>query len=174
MPPKPYTAAPATPRAGSIHFTILDPAPIPDTLGPRLRRWLDEHLIVNLERQFRCINPGRLFPIWLADAGLRGNGSTIVNVRFLACMSEADMVDGMHHGRLSDNEAGGRDSKGTTVDVAVKTELKSVVGRMLWKEMWGSFVEGERWWWEDVDIVQECIERQTCWEYAVIEGVKEN
>jgi len=48
-----------------------------------------------------------------------------------------------------------------------------VVGRMLWKEMWGGYVEGEKWWWDDEDVVEECGRMGTCWEYAVIEGVKE-
>jgi hypothetical protein len=56
---------------------------------------------------------------------------------------------------------------------AKNEELKSLVGRMLWKEMWGSFVEGEGWWWDDERVVEECKSRGTCWEYAVIEAVKE-
>jgi hypothetical protein len=147
-------------KAGTIHLTILDPAPLHDRLGPRLRAWLDNHLILNLERQFRCINPGRLFPIWLADAGLRAEGSTIVTVRFMACVGDGK--------ESKESESGnGRE------DTNVKTELKSVMGRMLWKEMWGAFVEGERWWWEDDEVVEECVRMGTCWEYAVIEGVKE-
>lgn len=63
---------------------------------------------------------------------------------------------------------GAADADGTT-----KQELKSVVGRMLWKEMWGAYVEGEKWWWEDGSVVEECERMGTCWEYAVIEGVKE-
>jgi hypothetical protein len=55
----------------------------------------------------------------------------------------------------------------------IKQELKSVVGRMLWKEMWGSFVQGEKWWWEDDSVVEECERMGTVWEYAVIEAVKE-
>jgi hypothetical protein len=54
-----------------------------------------------------------------------------------------------------------------------KQELKSVVGRMLWKELWGGYVEGEKWWWDDEGAVEECERMGTCWEYAVIEGVKE-
>jgi hypothetical protein len=54
-----------------------------------------------------------------------------------------------------------------------RQELKSVVGRMLWKEMWGGYVEGEKWWWDDESVVEECERMGTCWDYAVIEGVKE-
>ncbi|PMD34380.1 hypothetical protein L207DRAFT_437301 [Hyaloscypha variabilis F] len=141
-------------KAGTLHLTILDPSPLPSTLGPRLRAWLDTHLILNLERQFRCINPSRLFPIWLADAGLRGEGSTIVNVRFFASV-------GME-------TVGGEEEAERT-----RQELKSVVGRMLWREMWGGYVVGEKWWWDDESVVEECERMGTFWEYAVIEGVKE-
>ncbi|KAH8784454.1 hypothetical protein BGZ57DRAFT_818917 [Hyaloscypha finlandica] len=150
----PINPRPQTGKGGTLHLTILDPSPLPATLGPRLRAWLDNHLILNLERQFRCINPSRLFPIWLADAGLRAEGSTIVNRRFFASVG-TDM-------------AIGEDETERT-----KQELKSVVGKMLWKEMWGGYVEGEKWWWDDEGVAEECERMGTCWEYAVIEGVKE-
>jgi hypothetical protein len=162
----PKTASfPVHTKAGSLHLTILDPLPITSTLGPILRGWLDTHLIVNLERQFRCINPARLFPLWLGDAGLRAEGSTIANVRFLASvMHDTDgfsMIDGEGQ------------EQGVVSAECTKQELKSMVGRMLWKEMWGPFVEGDKWWWEDALVVEECEKVGTCWEYAVIEAVRE-
>jgi hypothetical protein len=54
-----------------------------------------------------------------------------------------------------------------------RSELKSQVGRMLWREMWGGFVEGEKWWWEDDTILKECESLGTGWEYAIITAVKE-
>ncbi|KAG0646869.1 hypothetical protein D0Z07_6446 [Hyphodiscus hymeniophilus] len=156
---------PSPSTAGSLHLTILDPSPINSTLGPLLRAWLDTHLIVNLERQFRCINPARLFPIWLADAGLRAEGSTISNVRFLASVShDPDGFSMIDDAGQEQDVVGGE---------CVKQELKSMVGRMLWKEMWGPFVEGEKWWWEDEKIIEECESVGTCWEYAIIQAVKE-
>lgn len=80
-----------------------------------------------------------------------------MNVRFFASVNTEMVV-----GREGEDEA-----------ERTKHELKSVVGRMLWKEMWGGYVEGERWWWEDESVVEECERMGTCWEYAVIEGVKE-
>jgi hypothetical protein len=85
---------------------------------------------------------------------LRAEGSTIVTVRFFAS--------------LGIDTAIGDDETDRT-----KQELKSVVGRLLWKEMWGGFVEGEMWWWDDESVVEECERMGTCWEYAVIEAVKE-
>lgn len=151
------SSSPLIGRGGKLHLTILDPSPLPATLGPRLRDWLDNHLILNLERQFRCINSSRLFPVWLADAGLRAEGSTIVSVRFLASSTPSSL-----------QAAGSTEECENT-----KSELKSVVGRMLWKEMWGSYVQANRWWWEDESIVEECERMGTMWEYSVIEAVKE-
>ena len=153
-------------KAGCLHLTILDPSPIPSTLGPLLRAWLDTHLIVNLERRFRCINPARLFPLWLADAGLRAEGSTIANVRFLASVSHDPDGFSAIEGKVQERDVSSAEY--------TKQELKSTVGRMLWKEMWGQFVEGDKWWWEDLELIEECEKIGTCWEYAVIEAVKES
>jgi hypothetical protein len=165
----PFTAINGPPqsesKAGTLHLTILDPSPLPSTLGPRLRTWLDNHLILNLEKKFRCINPCRLFPIWLADAGLRAVGSTILPVQFLACCNASQTS------KIKDEN--GFKSPGIGAEERTKQELKSVVGRMLWKEMWGSYVQTDKWWWEDEHIVEECERMQTCWEYAIIEAVKQ-
>lgn len=146
---------------GTLHLTLIDPLPSAVTLGPRLRAWLDEHLLFNLERNFRCMNPSKLFPIWLADASLRAEGSTITTVKYLA---------------VSPLSAEGTD---VGVDAAhfddklVKQELRSLVGRMLWMEVWGQFIEADSWWWEDRHILQECNHMRTTWEYSIIEAVKD-
>ncbi len=57
-------------------------------------------------------------------------------------------------------------------------ELKVVIGRMLWEEMWGKFCvdiagsEAKRWW-EDGEIIEECVRIGTTWEFLVLEAVKE-
>ncbi|TVY82785.1 hypothetical protein LSUE1_G004967, partial [Lachnellula suecica] len=140
----PGTSPPRSARAGTLHLTILDPSPLPSTLGPLLRAWLDSHLILNLEKQFRCINPSRLFPIWLEDEGLRAEGSTRLTVLFLASVNAKDVEN-----LLIDPETGAGidevEKAKCSMERAeiVKQELKSVVGRMLWKEIWGSFVQAE-------------------------------
>lgn len=139
----------ATIHPGILHLTILDSSPVPSSLGPRLRAWLDTHLNVNLEKQFRCLNPTRLFPLWLADAGLWAEGSCTSSLKFLACVGS---VNG---------------------EEQVEWQLKSIIGRMLWKEMWGSYVEGDKWWWDDAAIVEECERMGTCWAGSIIEAVKE-
>ncbi|KAL2074556.1 hypothetical protein VTL71DRAFT_8334 [Oculimacula yallundae] len=182
--------APNSSRGGTLHLTILDPSPLPATLGPRLRAWLDNYLLLHLEKQFRCLNPSRLFPVWLSDAGLRAEGSTIVNVRFYASVTALSRNnatstaggDGRGNGNMSgshnltsdgDGESATNGSGSSEDAETIKQELKSIVGRMLWREMWGSYVQGEKWWWEDERIVEECERMGTMWEYAVIEAVKE-
>ncbi|KAG4429533.1 hypothetical protein IFR05_014982 [Cadophora sp. M221] len=173
------TLRPVNRGSGVLHLTILDPSPLPATLGPRLRSWLDSYLILHLERQFRCLNPSRLFPVWLLDAGLRGEGSTIVNVRFFASVSSNGSGNCISNSISSARSGGGSENGNGNwkrdEDEAenTKQELKSIVGRMLWKEMWGSYVQGDKWWWEDERIVEECERMGTVWEYAVIEAVKE-
>jgi hypothetical protein len=57
-------------------------------------------------------------------------------------------------------------------------ELKTVIGRMLWEEMWGSYcVEfgdgASRRWWDDRMVMEECARMGTTWDILVIEAIKE-
>lgn len=92
------------------------------------------------------MSPGRLLPIWLKDAGFSCNakGAKVSLIRFKATANE------------------GGDS----------AELRAVIGRMLWKEIWGGFVEGKKWWWEDEAVMEECTRLETRWECALVEAVK--
>ncbi|CEI65697.1 hypothetical protein FVEN_g12270 [Fusarium venenatum] len=147
---------------GSLHLTLIDPLPCAGTLGHRMRTWLEEHLLINLERHFRCTNPSKLFPDWMGDAGLRGQGSTLTTSKFYA-------VSASIRSQVDDNDP--------FVDKApsereVKAEVRSIVGRLLWMEVWGNFVTGEKWWWEDEGCVNECLQLGTVWDYHIIDGVK--
>ena len=137
--------------AGILHLTLIDPAPRSTTLGPLLRAWLEDYLLLNLERSSRCMNPRRVFPVWLEEAKLRAPGSTIQHNAFRAAAPPGDQDD--------------------------KTQLRTVAGRMLWKEMWGKYVRTEgksqSWWWDDIDIVDECVRLGTSWDYTVIDAVKD-
>lgn len=128
-----------------------------------MRAWLQEHLLINLERHFKCTNPSRLFPEWMGDAGLRGQGSTLTTSKFYAVSasirSEADDSDPFIDRIPSERE--------------VKAEVRSIIGRLLWMEVWGSFVTGDKWWWEDEGCVNECLQLGTVWEYHMIDGVKQ-
>ncbi|RGP64421.1 hypothetical protein FSPOR_7951 [Fusarium sporotrichioides] len=148
---------------GSLHLTLINPLPCAGTLGHRMRTWLEEHLLINLERHFRCTNPSKLFPDWMGDAGLRGQGSTLTTSKFYA-------VSASIRSQVDDSDP--------FIDKAppereVKAEVRSIIGRLLWMEVWGNFVTGEKWWWEDEGCVNECLQLGTVWEYHIIEGVKQ-
>ena len=138
---------------------LIDPSPASRSLGPKLREWLDQNLIIHLEAEFRCISPSRLFPRWLKDARLRGEGSTVTKVQFPAVFHQDA------NGNINGSE------EGTS---PIETELQSVVGRMLWQEVWGKAVRGNLWWWDDQECVEECIQYGTYFEYFLIEAVKED
>lgn len=53
-----------------------------------------------------------------------------------------------------------------------RAELRSLVGRMLWREVWGEFVTAKNWWWDDPVCMKECLELGTFWEYHYIQGVR--
>lgn len=142
---------------------IIDPWPIVESMGPKLQAWLDENLIFNLELQFRCNHPSRMFPVWLQDANLRANGSIITTTRFQA----------IPRGHDNDSDMSARTKDSAEDELEMKKELRSMAGRLLWKEIWGSFVTGEQWWWEDTEIVEECIERETYWVYSIITACKQ-
>lgn len=59
----------------------------------------------------------------------------------------------------------------------MESELASVVGREMWRDVWGEFVDldegDERWWWEDEEILQECRERGTVFECRTIFACRE-
>lgn len=142
---------------GFLNMVIVDPMPNP--AGPALRKWLDENLIFNLEQQFRCTNPSRNFPVWLLEAGLRAKGSVITTARFQAIIPPGDSSS---------------NNSGSVSEGAIMRELRTVIGRMLWREIWGPFVGADKWWWEVPKIVEECVSRDTCWSYSVIAACKES
>ena len=141
-------------------MTIIDPLPVTSTLGPKMRAWLDENLLFALERQFRCINPSKLFPHWLHDVGLRAEGSTITIVKFQAMADKSKIEPEEDMTSVAAKET--------------KMELRSLVGRLLWMEVWGAFVAADKWWWEDAECVKECLQLGTYWEYSLIEAVKDS
>ncbi|KAH9215482.1 hypothetical protein DL95DRAFT_298857 [Leptodontidium sp. 2 PMI_412] len=164
--------------AGTLHLTIVDPCPVSATLGPRLRDWLDHHLVFDLRRN---LHPVRLFPGWLAEAGLYAEGSTTTQIIFLASIANSQSLASSESDRRGDAEQMAEKEmekenkeEEQSRENDVTQELKSILGRLLWKETWGSNVQlkGGKWWWEDNSILDECWARGTLWEYAVIDAVK--
>jgi hypothetical protein len=141
---------------GVLHMTVIDPLPCAN-LGPLLYRWLADRLLAPLERRHRCTRPADLVPAWLAEANLRGAGSQIVRIPFSA-VAPVPLHD-----------------KAVACDpgwyaAALRQELRSKMGRMLWIEVWGQFVAGGDWWWDDPALVAECLALDTRWEYYQIEA----
>lgn len=135
----------------TFYLTIIDPLPVGTSVGPFLRKWFNDHLLPNLQKKRRGTAGSHLIPDYLFQSGLRGPGSTVTKAKFLA---------------IEANE--------TNTDPSLREtslEARGVVGRMLWKEVWGAHVEADYWWWEDDDIVKECNQLNTFWEYYYIEAV---
>ncbi|KAI2609288.1 hypothetical protein GGR54DRAFT_651861 [Hypoxylon sp. NC1633] len=139
---------------GALYLTLIDPQPVSSSMGPKLRQWLFEKLLIQLEKRCRTTYPSGTFPAWLAVAKLRGFGSTITTVSVRAV-----------HEPATETEDG--EDKATA-----ENELRCLIARMLWQEIWGKYVHADRWWWEEDDIIQECIERGTYWQYSHIVAVK--
>lgn len=150
---------------GSFKVAIIDPLPYAETLGPKLRAWMEKHLFPNIEKNSRCVEPSRLFPKLLGDAGLRGKGSRRSGVKFFALQENARGEDFHDPDPSIDRIYQERRDK---------AELRSLVGRMFWVEVWGKYITPANiWWWDDPQCVAECQQLGTFWEYHIIDAVKE-
>lgn len=134
-------------------MTLLDACPVLGTMGTLLKSWLTKNLLSNLEKKSTCKEPRKQVGKWLADAGFTGTESG-KRLTFRGVEGE------IKPGKKGDDATG---------DVQ---RLNVVVGRMLWKELWGPFVEGHKWWWDDAAIREECSKLGTKWECVVVEAVK--
>lgn len=136
---------------GFLEIRVMDAGPVRKTAGPLMRAWIEDRLSVNLERLFRCTKPCALLPVWLTDAGFQMADQHDEQKLTLPCAS---------------------DPASTKVD----DELSTIIGRAVWRDIWGSFVDdspGEpKWWWEDPEIVEECVKRQTVLECRTIFAYK--
>lgn len=150
---------------GVLHLNLIDALPVASSMGPKMRAWFEENLQFNLERRFLCMNPTKLFPAWLSDAGLHGDGSTIAAVKHFALLPPVPAPSGM----ASDYGAS-QSSAGDVEDV--ERELRTLVGKMLWQEVWGPYVTAQNWFWEDPECARECRKLGTYWEYKVIAAKK--
>jgi hypothetical protein len=136
---------------GLLEIRIMDAAPVRKTAGPLLRTWIDDRVSVNLERLFRCSKPCSLVPTWLSDAGFELVDSDNSSNVTLPCAADSSLA-------------------------SIDNELSTIIGRAMWRDVWGIFVDdapGEpRWWWDDEDIIQECLERQTVFECRAIHAYR--
>jgi hypothetical protein len=148
-------------KKGFLRLILIDPLPRAATLGTKMKTWIEEHLLRNLARHGKCLSPSTAFPPLLASARLRGDGSTLTTTKFYA-------VPGSATSREQDTA---KDSVQTENEA--KAQVRSLVGRMLWVEVWGSHITCNKWWWDDPECVAECLELGTLWEYHAVKGVKE-
>lgn len=139
---------------GMLELRVMDAAPIRRTAGPAMKGWIEDRLAVNLERSFRCSKPCMLIPGWVTDAGFE--------------MANIDFSNGEQTMKLPC----AYDARSSNVDA----ELATLIGQALWKDIWGSFVDyfpGEpKWWWENEEVMQECLERQTVFECGSVFAFK--
>lgn len=169
---------------GTLHLLLMDPSPVRAVTGPCLQAWLDEHLILNLERLFRCTSPTRLFPAWLRDAHFQLRDSAKVVCRFPAFFSDSSGVEEVDKDVVvSVPGAGSTGFSDSTMPVLstspVQTRpgrpqerLQCLVGQKLWQDIWGPYVTADRWWWEDEGCREESIRLGTVWEYHIVDAVK--
>ncbi|GAB0133183.1 hypothetical protein EsDP_00001596 [Epichloe bromicola] len=153
---------------GSLNLIIIDPIPNINALGEKMRTWFVKNLLRNLQQKSRCLNPSGTLPNLLSQASLRGPGSIVTTTQFYANPRNIGRHD--REFELGDDLA----TKSARDDREVRAELRSIAGRMLWKEVWGQFVTSNTWWWEDADCMKECLELGTFWEYHSIQAVKSN
>jgi hypothetical protein len=136
---------------GVLEIRIMDAAPVRKTAGPLMRMWIEDRLSVNLERLFRCSKPCSLVPSWLENAGYQMIAPEKDAIITLPCAFDSASAD-------------------------VDEELSTIIGRTFWKDIWGSFVDDapdeSKWWWDDPEIVQECLKRHTVFECRTILAYK--
>jgi hypothetical protein len=136
---------------GVLEVRVMDAAPVRKTAGPLMRMWIEDRLSVNLERLFRCSKPCSLVGDWLEDAGYEMIASEKDQNVMLPCAFDPNSSD-------------------------IDEELSTIIGRAFWKDIWGSFVDDApdepNWWWDDEEILQECLRRQTVFECRTIFAYK--
>ena len=167
---------------GVIDIRLTDA--IPKHAGLKLRTWLDDHIMLSLERGFRCARPTQLMPEWLVDAGfeiqtdepaptLSKPSSRILTLPVVSRTRAADNVTTID---MKDREDGNEgDSAPAVSDIVVdeRETLAVLAGRALWKDVWGGFAQKQRCdWWDEPEIEQECREMSTTIEIRTIRAVK--
>jgi hypothetical protein len=97
--------------------------------------------------------------VWLKSASLRVDPNCIETTQFFSIPLHSSQLQYVRDGHVSEE--------------GLTQELRNIVGRMLWMEIWREYIIAEQWWWEDPDILRECVEWKTTWEWRLIEAVKD-
>ncbi|KAJ4156749.1 hypothetical protein NW754_008392 [Fusarium falciforme] len=167
------SAFPVAPNLFETVYSLSLPALCPSSDIPAVLKNISKCLRQGGSLHLTLIDPlpaprfsETLFGDWMGEASLRGYGSTITSTRFYA------VPESVKKSRSSEESSDPFIDR-VRDDNEVKAELRCLVGRMLWMEVWGGYVTGDTWWWEEEDCVKECLELGTFWEYKMIEGFKD-
>jgi hypothetical protein len=139
---------------GQFEARLINALPERSSMGPKLAAWLEDNLMIQLESEFRCSRPCDLVPAWAKISGFTmADGSRPILKRELTLQAAAE----------------------STSDIP--TRVGSAVLREIWKDTWGSCLtennEGKsHYWWDQEDILQECMEKQTTWKVASLMVIK--
>lgn len=149
---------------GVFKLTVIDPVPHLHTIGENMAAWMNKYLLPNIETKGISKEPCQLFPNLLGEASLRGAGSRRTKTKFYALPESARSCRRDPDPSLEKLRE----------DLETKAELRSLVGRVLWTEVWGDHVSPKpaKWWWEDQACMDECRALGTFWEFHVIDAMK--
>jgi hypothetical protein len=159
---------------GVLELRLMDATPERGSMGPKLATWLEERLLLGLEREFRCQRPVMMIPRWASEAGfqplpfrneldaqgLRPPRNSLGRMGMARCLRLPAAAQ--------EREQGSRD---------VVAQVGVLVSRALWKDAWGPFVHEdyeENWWWDNSEVVEECREWKTVWDVGTLYVVKED
>lgn len=164
---------------GTLKLLLLDATPSLGTMGTLLKAWLTKHLLGNLEKKDRVREVRKQMSMLLLDAGFMGCDGDI-KISFRAAEQDFTAqkpVKDKGKGASSKGKALVQMAQERAVEEETMHKLSVVVGRLLWKELWGPYVIGVtatkfKWWWDDANIFEECRAIGTRWEGVVVEAVK--
>ena len=132
---------------GTLKVRLMDVLPDRGSAGPKISEWIESNVVERLESEFRCMRPSTLVPRWAKTAGFVipvDNGER--KLRLSAAM-DANFED-------------------------VSESLGEVVCREMWKRTWSQFMDVEPGWWEQSDILEECVAFNTTWTITALNAVK--
>ena len=164
---------------GTLKLLLLDATPSLGTMGTLLKAWLTKHLLSNLEKKDRVREVRKQMSMLLLDAGFMGCDGEI-KISFRGAEQEFSSrkpTDDKGKAPSSKAKALIQMAQERAAEEETMHRLSVIVGRLLWKEVWGPYVSGVtaskfRWWWNDASIVEECRAIGTRWEGVIVEAVK--
>lgn len=149
---------------GKLNLILIDPMPCLGSMGEHTWRWMNQYVTSTLDSFDCCQEPTRRFPKLLGNAGLRGEGSRCTKIKFYALQQSA----------TSSHRDPDRSIEKLRQELETKAQVRTLVGRLVWMETWGSWIEPRptKWWWEDKNCISECLKLGTFWEMQQIEAVR--